>query len=141
MSKTGAYTLRRLCHEPWPITSLTETGQRIGVTRERVRQLVRKHRIPTYLRGERGRGFCSWCKRPGIYSLSGFCARCLAWSYRVILTCDDCGAYFTRCRGLIAGRQRQSRYKGHNYCSPFCAHKHGFDTSPNHQKASCPESG
>lgn len=138
MNTAGAFTLRRLCQEEWPITSLTETGDRIGVTRERVRQLVRKHRIPTFLVGERGRGLCSWCKQPHVYSQSSFCVRCWAWSRRVILTCDHCGAYFTRRRGEIAGRQRQARYKGHQYCSVPCAQKHNLETTPNHLKAHCP---
>lgn len=135
MGVSGALTLRRLCHEPWPITNLAETGNRIGVTRERVRQLVRKHRIPTLHMRERPSKyrclFCGkHCKHPG-----HFCSRCWRWSRRVILTCDHCGAYFARRRCEVAGRRNQARYKGHHYCSFPCALKHIFDTSPNHLKA------
>ena len=137
LTSRGIYTIRALCREDWPITSLTETGQRIGVTRERVRQLVRQYGIPTLLKGERGLGKCSWCQRK-YHGKMGFCLSCLSWSARTILVCDECGAYFSRRTCELNWRmQKDGRYRGKHYCSRRCSGLNTLSNTPNWQKALC----
>lgn len=113
-------TLERLRQEPIPITSLTEIANRLGVSRQRIHQLVRKHDIPTYYINKRESSKCAWC---GELGHARYCVRCFSWSSRSIVQCDECHAYFARYTRwhLYPSRANDPRYTGANYCCRPCS--------------------
>ena len=95
-----------------PRLNLTQAGLRVGVTRERVRQIANKHNLP-FFRGVRAqpRGPCDICGKP-VRQLGrrfhGACIQARAWSE---LTCPVCGRRFRRRRATLRQNGRSPRYK------------------------------
>ena len=107
-----------------PCATLEEVGQRVGVTRERVRQLLKAQGLPTMSYRPSRLFECLNCgasfpNRQGPKYQPKYCSRSCAHEHRVItLACLQCGSLFKRRETYILPR---SRYKNPGmFCSTDC---------------------
>ena len=105
-----------------PRLNLTQAGLRVGVTRERVRQLANKHNL-RFFRGVHTKppppcGICgSPVKKRGL-TYHRACREARTWTE---LTCGVCGRKFRRRRCAVRASERDPRYKGlFTRCSKDC---------------------
>lgn len=103
-----------------PCLTLQEVGDKLGVSRERVRQLLNRAELPTMHYKVTNR--CSKC---GVEvpksNRSGLCKECKEESHRVPLICDQCGELFYRGQHqVISQSQPHTGY----YCSRQCYGKY-----------------
>ncbi|KKN71438.1 hypothetical protein LCGC14_0420170 [marine sediment metagenome] len=127
-----------------PCMFLREIGDRVGVTRERVRQVLKKERLPTRALWGLDR-ICPNCRKE-FHATSQriiFCSRECSSEYTWIpLICDMCGRLFHRRKSVVMAnilnpkRGAGKGYTGdHYFCSRRCFGKrigvnHGFAKHP-----------
>jgi hypothetical protein len=100
-----------------PCLTLQQIGDKLGVTRERVRQLLNKGEMPTKHYHYNSKLHCAKCgKKLFAPSKSGLCQGCWA-SPLVPLICDQCGKLFYRRQlRILNPRQPHTGF----YCSKQC---------------------
>lgn len=111
----------RLKHPEWTLQTI---GAEVGVTRERVRQILNRLGLSTTFEGYHVGHPCPGC---GVHVSTReplYCSKqCRYASLRLLLTCDQCGKQFMR-RAKVASRhliESHSNYKGlHSFCSNLC---------------------
>jgi hypothetical protein len=119
-----------------PCATLEEIGSKVGVSKERVRQILNSENLPTKHWIQR----YYICNRCGLIFFAGhgqsrlFCTpRCRILYYQAILSCDECGKLFTLRYSQV--RERVMRGCQHFYCSRSCkgraiGKKFGFSAHP-----------
>ena len=130
-------TTRRLVLQALPDGSMAQIGASIGVTRERVRQIVREEGLEIHRKERHITGYCLNCNAP---LFSGqhdkFCSMaCLQKYHSIELTCEVCGVHFSRLGHYCRASQRRG-YK-HIFCSKKCqglwlGNSYGFGVFPEH---------
>jgi predicted Zn-ribbon and HTH transcriptional regulator len=103
-----------------PCLTLKEVGDKLGVTGERVRQILKKAEMPTYHYFIKR--YCSKCgARIDKNNQSNLCRKCKIGQNKVPLVCDQCGNLFYRePRDVLRRSQPHTGY----YCSRQCYGKH-----------------
>ncbi|MCD6421954.1 DUF2116 family Zn-ribbon domain-containing protein [bacterium] len=108
--------LLRVTH---PELSCAEIGRRVGLTRERVRQILSKFKLPTRAKRE-PQGYCAFCGKP-LYKKRKFCsARCRSDYSKfcvVVCKCANCGKLFKR---KLSGMKYHRKHGGNLFCSKKC---------------------
>lgn len=102
-----------------PTLTLQAIGVRYGVTRERVRQILRRGGLPTR-RPPPPMRFCKACSLPLNRDAARFCSTaCWSVSLRITLTCEECGTLFKRRAADHAYRLRCGQR--HIWCGKRCS--------------------
>jgi len=105
-----------------PCISAAEIARRVGVSRERVRQLLRRLGLTTDMR-IRPKRRCLSCGNPIPRDHRAFCSRaCQVNYYQITLYCNFCGKEFKRKVKdiLLYPVKLQYGYKGRVFCSRSC---------------------
>jgi len=107
-----------------PCFTLQTIGDIVGLTKERVRQLLKHANLNT--KSFKGISFCinCGCEIKGNNRLTRlFCSKQCRYQYNEIpLYCDTCGKLFYRQKHIVAAASRKG-YK-HNFCSQHCKGVH-----------------
>jgi hypothetical protein len=104
--------------QQYPTTSATEIARQIGVTRERVRQILNELDLPTSF--ELPPRYCPDCGAP-ILSKQIRCGQCYARAHHITLRCVHCGKVFLRLRGQVAREIRRRKHAPQRaFCSREC---------------------
>ena len=117
-TKNAIINLRKLN----PYDTLQGIGDKVGTSRENVRQILKKNNLPTT--SKRDKNTCKKCgeetNRRNI-----FCSpKCRRENGLVLLTYTNCGVIFPRTKTLIDRTNKDSRYTTK---LPFCSRKcNGF---------------
>ena len=102
-----------------PQYTLQQIGDQIGITRERVRQILNTESLPTHHLTPPKR--CRQCKKP--INKAGnriFCSlACKSLSRRIKLVCETCHIEFYRLKGINNFRTEKTGLK-HQYCCLGC---------------------
>ncbi len=103
-----------------PSMTLTKIAYIVGISRERVRQLLVDASLPTQIPKQTFQ--CPMCgKQVRKLIRSGFCSlKCQAASRMMTLICDYCGNTFTRPDYKAVYNTTLKGYKGHFFCSREC---------------------
>ena len=118
--------------------TMSEIANRVGVSRQRVHQILKKEGIPTghRIRTKQIKKISYNCPMCGTVSSFKFCSdECKKKWQEIPVVCTRCGKLFTRDR-----HQFFTNYLHHNdglFCSKVCAgkwygEKYGFKNYPNH---------
>lgn len=102
-----------------PCISMQEIGEKLGITRERVRQILKSAGQPTkhYV----ARHMCAGCGRKlQSNNKSGYCQKCSKERNRIPLVCDECSTLFYRTKAEVLNRAKQNGYEGKVFCSKHC---------------------
>ena len=116
-----------------PCDTLAEIGSRVGLTKERVRQILAREGLPTRAYSTRVMFACSICGLPcpprplvSYPSATGdravFCSpECKRDYHRPQVACEMCGKLFRRHKSLLVRKSKDPRYTTRaNYCSRRC---------------------
>ncbi len=121
-----------------PYATLEEIGLVFGVTKERVRQILKRAGLPTKHLYDYPQHECLNCHRLfGSYALRNrtFCSDSCRWQYCYpLVKCDFCHIFFRRRRSYV---ERTKKRAGRIYCSQRCfgkwfAEHYGFVPFPEH---------
>ncbi len=108
--------------------TLREIGDKFGISRERVRQILAEENLPTV--SLRKRFLCNYCGKVIRKQNKLFCnTKCFHEYTQVTLTCDYCGESFNRGMARVRGilRPTFTRQKGHSvmfFCNNICKGKY-----------------
>ncbi len=121
--------------EAHPCITLAEIGRHYGLTRERVRQIIKKETGISYGQITKPRPLClncgQSCKKLGYTYCSTACHN---EARRVTLECYTCGKLFTRRQSHVMRTATSPAYKTKRYyCSKHCSgvqlgREHGWGT-------------
>jgi len=105
-----------------PCATLQEMGDRLGVSRERIRQMLNKLELPTRHYSEKKMVGCLEC---GSLIKEGkeFCnVKCRKSYNSVLVTCSQCGKLIKRKPSMVLSSKSRIRkgYKGNYYCDRKC---------------------
>ena len=105
-----------------PCATLQEMGNRLGVSRERIRQMLNKMELPTRHYTDKKMVGCLECGNP-IEEGKKFCDRKCQNAYnKILVTCNQCGKLIERIPSVVIFTERRVRmgYKGNFYCDRKC---------------------
>ncbi len=129
-----------------PCWSATHIAGVVGLSRERIRQILRGNGLPTAAVGYGKKTIvemeCNYChKKFQGHSYALFCSRECRYDYhRVNLVCEVCGVVFSRRYASIRSRYCEGRdTTDHIFCSKRCQGKwlattYGFGVYPAHSR-------
>jgi len=104
-----------------PCMTLARIGDIVGVSGERIRQILKTHNVETKAIYRQSRVTCELCGTPT--SNRHFCSRaCQSKASRVQAVCDCCGKLFEMRKSQLLGRTKAG-YK-HIFCSQSCRSKY-----------------
>ncbi len=111
-----------------PAMTLDAIGKQVGVSRERIRQLLKKAGLETHSTGNHRRAWRPCAMECGRLTLRTYCSRkCSAAAYHLrmstVLTCTQCGKEFLRQNALIRTRAKNylGKYTTTNvFCNKVC---------------------
>ena len=144
-NKSYAMALYRLDN---PCATLQKIGDKFGVSREAVRQVLNRLEVPT--KHQVQRYICLNCgqviSKPLVNGVPPkFCNRAcyVEWEGKnhIPLHCANCGVLFYRRYSEVMGRARNPRYKTDNtFCSKQCqgsyaGKKYGFTKHPENRRS------
>ena len=105
-----------------PCATLQEMGDRLGVSRERIRQMLNRLELPTRHYSEKKMVGCLQCGSP-IREGKEFCnLKCHTAYNAIFVTCNQCGKLTRKTTArVISTEQRVKKgYKGNYYCDRKC---------------------
>ena len=107
-----------------PLRKAIDIAQEVGISRERVRQLLNELGLPTNLKNPKKIYLCSGCGRSILYTQrrTMLCAICKIKSNYQLVTCQGCGEQFPR-RNCVVRTSKKRGYE-HVFCSYSCNGKH-----------------
>lgn len=108
----------------YPCMLLQEIGDKVGLTRERVRQLLKNEGLPTRHHDQRQQYECLQCHT--VYphhrtygDRQGFCSRACRAAYRQIpMVCEECGVVFLRRQSDVINAAKHGQQ--HIFCGRLC---------------------
>jgi hypothetical protein len=105
-----------------PCITLAEIGQHYGISRERVRQIIKKETGKGYRRITKPRPLCLNCGQPCNDLGYKYCSKeCARETHRVTLECYTCGKLFTRRQSHVMRTATSPAYINKRfYCSKKC---------------------
>lgn len=111
-----------------PARPALHIAQAVGVSRERVRQILKRAQLPTRvpLKTSRVDRVCSHCsaplqRRPSRNFQYVFCNRqCYSAAGCATLTCWTCKRPFTRQKSDVTAQSHDQRYSGKVFCGRTC---------------------
>ena len=109
-----------------PLRKAIDIAWEIGISRERVRQLLNELGLPTNLKNPKKIYLCRGCGRSILYTQrrTMLCAICKTKSNYQLVTCEVCGKQFPR-RNCVVTATKKRGYE-HVFCSYSCKGKlHG----------------
>ena len=106
-----------------PCATLEQVGSKFGITRERVRQILKRAGTSTTRYNYRAKMTCPRCGQKK-YSASNYCPKCYRGLHNVTLQCINCGTYFERNQSQFLYQVNNPRYKGHFFCNRKCLGKY-----------------
>jgi predicted RNA-binding Zn-ribbon protein involved in translation (DUF1610 family) len=107
----------------YPCSTLADIGRELGVSRERVRQVLVRANIQTKIR--KVKPFCKDCGNELThYNIYERCQKCLTIYKSVPLVCDNCGRMFYRGQSEVIAHSKDIRYKGKSFCCKKCSGKY-----------------
>lgn len=117
-----------------PCLTAKEIGDKLGVSRERIRQILKRDSLPTlrYV----SKVYCANCGKRLLHgNKTGYCKKCLPIIHSVPLVCDNCGKLFIRSQTEVIRDAKDSRYTGRVFCSKQCqgsyaGKRYGFAVHP-----------
>ena len=118
LSTQGKIIVKRLYD---PYATLQSIGDSVNTTREYVRQVLKKHRLPTrhvMTKEQRSRLFCPKCGRPK-NPQAKLCAKCYHNEIWTTIACDECAIEFPIRVKDLKYRREVRGYK-HIWCSKKC---------------------
>ncbi len=121
-----------------PCMSCASIARKVGVSRERVRQLLARSHLRTRVKVSKT---CSGCgKRLSYNTITGLCRQCLSAQAHITLVCDYCGKEFTRLACMLTYQIGKRGYQ-HVYCNRKCVgkvagEKYGFAAHPENAELS-----
>ncbi len=100
-----------------PTMSAAEIARQLGISRERVRQILKKNELTTDVRIFQEPNHCVYCKIV-IKNNKKYCSKeCRHLNYLITYTCDYCGAQKTVKKSQYTASRRKSI---HQFCSHTC---------------------
>jgi len=111
-----------------PTISTKNLSVILGLSRQRVDQILKKNNLPTNTRNDKSAS-CEYCHNPCVKPRK-YCSReCLSNSRKLDFTCEECGIIFKR--GVTYANMRVVRNYKHTWCSKQCqgkslGRKHGW---------------
>lgn len=126
----------------YPCYTLKHIADIKGISRERVRQILKRDNLPTrHLKRGLQYYTCLNCGKETTHKSGLCCLDCRNLYYTINLVCDNCGITFPRLQTLIIkGNKPRSNstypaYKGNQFCSRKCfgqwlGNNHGFKMHP-----------
>lgn len=120
-----------------PCASLGQIGRKLGITRERVRQILTSEKLPT--RHITLHYVCNQCGKVMTKGQKIFCSiECFRAFHHITLICDECGKPFSRLMSDAVNQFKQGNKENKKlFCSKKCqglwlAHNYGFGMFPQH---------
>ena len=102
-----------------PKMTLADIGRIVGLSRERVRQILVRHGLST--KAFRPKPFCPLCGKPSLRALKTSCLECKAKRKWVYLPCDHCGRAVKKSRLLRERQMKDPRYTNkRTFCNKAC---------------------
>lgn len=124
-----------------PCATLQGIADKVGVSRERIRQILESERLQT--KHYKQKYDCLNCHNIFTPKSSKrglrFCSVKCKYEYtHPLIICDNCGILFRKSASYIRRESKSIRYKGNNYCSRKCfgivlGTTHGFKAHPEHR--------
>ncbi len=103
-----------------PCLTLQQIGNKYGISRERVRQVLAKQGAITKHYHEKILYTCLNCGKV-TPNKSGICSKKCKTDYnQITLICDNCGKLFNRVKNDIIRASNNENYKGHQFCNNTC---------------------
>ena len=103
----------------FPEMRTAEIAKVVGLTRERVRQILRDEGLSTRI-SPKAQRYCSQCKNP-VSGSTVTCRKCIRENAWVIVPCSTCGADKEVRKSTHRYRQKEeSHYSGKYYCNRQC---------------------
>ncbi len=113
-----------------PCATLQQVGDEVGITKERVRQILVSSSLPTRHYTVPKLFSCLNCGKP-TYNKK-YCRKQCWYEYtHPLLTCDTCGTLFRRGQSQIISRANRPVYKGGIFCSRKCIGKYEYNQVSN----------
>lgn len=118
-----------------------EIGNEVGVSRERVRQILNKVGLnnASEIREKKKRErTCAYCGNPRSRNNHKYCSRaCACKAHRVDVTCEECGSTVNRTLSETKVYENYRNRHKHFFCDRVCFGKwvgknYGFGTYPEH---------
>lgn len=111
-----------------PTISTINLSVLLGVSRQRINQILKKNNLPT---NTRTLNLCAYCSTPCRKPLKYCSSTCRSEAKRLDFTCEECGIVFQRTVTYANARAKRG-YK-HTWCSKHCQGKtlgrlHGWNT-------------
>jgi len=116
---------------------MSQIGKKIGISRQRVYQILRDEGLPTKHLIIKHPAKCYTCPVCGTVSKSKFCCdECKNRWTSIPIVCSECGKLFFRSRRVLIANYK--RCQGFLFCSKQCAGKwlsdqYGFERYPEHK--------
>ncbi len=108
--------------------TLREIGEKFGVTRQYVHQVLKKENAPTLRLKKVSFRICEVCDQIVENSMAKVHkGKCHGEYYYKLMQCDNCLAKWHMKRGIVI--QKIKRKDKHSYCSRSCYIQHRFYTS------------
>jgi hypothetical protein len=102
-----------------PCLTLQQIGNKYGISRERVRQVLAKQGTTTKHYIKRQYSECLNCGKQTTNKL--YCTKKCRTDYnQITLVCDNCGKSFNRKKSDIIRTSNNENYKGHQFCNSTC---------------------
>ena len=120
-----------------PSATLQEIGNAFGLTRERIRQILKQNHLST--KATRPSPYRFNCLNCGIKSKRRFCSKkCYSEHSRESVYCEVCNTEVRRLKSRIKYNIFKLNYK-HTFCSKRCqgihlGNNYGFSIHPEHRK-------
>lgn len=106
-----------------PCATLQQMSDKFGVSRERIRQILKYENLPT--RHYTKHLNCAKCgTRILLNNKSGYCHKCLVEIHRIPLICDECGRLYYRSECQVIHTAKNKQYRGGQFCSNRCRNIH-----------------
>ena len=107
-----------------PCATLAQIGDKVGISRERVRQILKSEGGKTRHLDIKHQYYCLNCAKVfKSYSSKNpkWCSLLCRHEYSCIpVTCNICGKLFRKKQSALVAQSNDSRYRGNDYCSRKC---------------------
>ena len=114
--------VKRLRNQDSKIRGIT-IAKKLGISRERVRQILISLNLPTKIENPHDKKVCSICGNLASQN-SKLCRACFLKNGRITVNCDFCKSLINRQASLIKRNNKGLRYTGKAFCNQNCYNKY-----------------